>query len=64
MQAHEAKKANMHKQAHGRDEPLVVTRPPRGGGHAAEGDRQRLGNEREVNCFDTADDLGCQQSLF
>lgn len=35
-----------------------------GGGRGAEGEGTRLGNERELNCFDTTDDLRRQRSLF
>lgn len=33
-------------------------------GRGAEGEGTRLGNERELNCFDTTDDLRRQRSLF
>lgn len=48
----------MHKRVEGSSEPLTETQAPRGREPNAQG--TRVGNERELNCFDITDNLRCQ----
>lgn len=57
------KEANVRKRVKGSSELPMMTWPPRSRGHKAYGEGTQLGNEREQNYFDTADNLRCLWSL-